>query len=68
MTALLDDVAPPPPAPEPPADGGEPPAPPEPARVRFWERPGFRHVVWVVAVIVALILIGVVFPPNFWRF
>ncbi len=68
MPALLDDLAPPPPpAPEPPDGGGAPP-PPEPARVRFWERPGFRHALWVVAVIVALILIGVVFPPNFWRF
>ncbi len=77
MTTLLDEAVPPPTAaPEPqegggpPAGGGppEPPAPPEPPRVRLWERPGFRTVIWVVAMLLALLLIGVIFPPNFWRF
>ncbi len=62
-----------PPAPEPhegggPPTGGEPPAPPSLPHVRLWERPGFRQALWVVAVLLALLLIGVVFPPNFWRF
>ncbi len=74
MTSLLDEAVPPPTAaPQPPEGGGppaggEPPAPPEPPRSRIWERPGFRRAVWVVAVLLALLLIGVIFPPNFWRF
>ncbi len=51
-----------------PPAGGEPPAPPAPPRLRLWERPRFRQALWVLAVIVALLLIGVIFPPNFWRF
>jgi len=73
MAGLPDDFVPPQPAPEAldgegPRDGAEPPAPPEPPRPRFYERPGFRSAVWIVAVFLALLLIGVVFTPRYWRF
>ncbi len=76
MSSTPDDTAPPlPPAPDPP-DAGEPPvggapapsAPSEPPRLRLWERPGIRQTIWVVAVFLALLLMGVVFTPRYWRF
>ncbi len=51
-----------------PPEGVEPPAPPRPRWRRFLGHPAFRGVLWFLAVLVALIAIGLVFPPNFWRF
>ncbi len=56
------------PAPSAPSAPSEPSEPSEPPRLRLWERPGIRQTIWVVAVFLALLLIGVVFTPRYWRF
>ncbi len=79
MPSAPDDTASAPTPPPDQPDSGEPPAaapaepfvlaePLEPLPLRVWERPGVRQTIWVVAVFLALLLMGVVFTPRYWRF
>jgi hypothetical protein len=45
------------------ADDVAAPAPP-----RFYERPSLRRILWLTLFILAFFCIGLLFPPNFWRF